>query len=143
MPKAFAVRGSSILSTFWISKKWFPEPNVPICVNPLFFAFDETLSGSAFFIQPFSSQCSASSGQPNPCSIAQGTPLDVSVSKSCCDTLKSLLWLPNPQGTLLKIASARGPSLGRISFSERFVVTSLTPQLMSYPTPPGLITPSS
>ena len=64
------------------ARKWFPEPKVPIWVKPLFLAVVETLSGLALAMCPRSSQCAASSGQPNPRSISHCTSSTTNLSKS-------------------------------------------------------------
>src|SRR5215211_2406657 len=108
---------------------------------PLFLAISDTLDGSAPFILPFSSQASISCPHPYPRSIAQLVP---STNNSSISDLVSLNApsLPTPVGTDLNSSLIRSFSLGLKSDSLSTVLISLTPQLISYPTPPGLTTPS-
>lgn len=119
-----------------------PAPSVPTCATPLSFAFVDTFVGSASFRLPFASQYRASSSQPNPLLIDHLTPSARMPSNSLIESLIFLLE-PRPLGTLSNISCVRTFIFSSTSFLSRLVVIILTPQLMSYPTPPGLRTPSS
>ena len=93
-------------------------------------------------MRPDSSQESASSAEPYPFSTAQSTPLTITSSSS--DFLsRTAPFEPTPEGMAPNRSDITSFMRGRICSSSRSVLSSLTPQLMSYPTPPGLIMPSS
>jgi hypothetical protein len=72
----------------------------------------------------------------------QLTPSDSISSRSFIESL-IFLFDPSPLGTLSKISFVSSFILDSASFLSRLVLITLTPQFMSYPTPPGLTTPFS
>ena len=134
--------GRKSLQLFEFREKWFPAPSVPSCGLPLAIALSETKFGSACFSQPYSSVVSKSAFRPYPCSKLHLLPL---ASSSSISSFESLVCppLPTPDGTCLNSSFRRSLSFGLMSCSVQSVLRSRTPQLMSYPIPPGLITPFS
>ncbi len=141
IPNALAASGSTISCATWISRKWFPPPSVPICGIPRWRALALTASGSAPGIAPSSSHWIRSPGMPSPRSTAHRAP-SIMISVRSFPETRMLLFVPTPVGTTEKSASINSRILPAMSASVRGVVISLTPQLMSKPTPPGDMTPS-
>ena len=142
MPMREAASSSCTLSTRCTSRKWLPDPRLPSCGMPLLRAFSDTFDGSAPAMRPPSSHESASAARPYPLSTAHRTPL-VITSSSCEPLSDTAPFEPTPDGIELNRSATSSLSLGLASASDRFVRSRRTPQLMSYPTPPGLIMPSS
>ena len=118
-----------------------PDPSVPPWGMPRCRAFAETAFVSAPFMQPLSSHRTRSRGTPYPFSTAQRAPFII-ISSTARDDIFRELFAPTPVGTALKSSSIRSRR-PLTSLKERGVVRSLTPQLISKPTPPGEMTPSS
>ena len=74
--------------------------------------------------------------------MAQSTPSETALSSSWVDR-RSLPPTPTPQGTSLNMRSMSSAAFGLTSSYVRSVRIRRTPQFMSYPTPPGVMIPSS
>jgi len=83
-----------------------------------------------------------SSGLPYPFSTAHFTPLIMTLSRSLKVNLNFPLE-PTPEGIFEKSLFKSSSTLFCISSFLKFVLSNLTPQFISYPTPPGDITPLS
>ena len=119
-----------------------PAPSVPSCFLPLAFAFWLTLPGFGQSSAPFDSQCSRSSLFPYPFSTAHLAPFSMTCSSSLSSSFISES-LPTPQGTLLKSWSRSSSIFFCTSSFPRFDASTLTPQFISKPIPPGVIMPVS
>src|SRR3990167_4935888 len=87
--------------------------------------------------------CSRSSLLPYPCEIAHCAPFLSTFLASCCESFRSLRCEPTPDGMFANRVLTSVSSLLLISILLNPVLSNLTPQLISYPTPPGETTPSS
>ena len=92
---------------------------------------------------PPSSMCSRSSWVPNPASTAQAAPRVRIARTSRALSTNFLYPFPTPAGIVSKRRSMILERWGRRSRDSIFELRRRTPQLMSYPTPPGDTTPPS
>ena len=131
-------------STVCTSRKWLPEPRLPICPSPRSTARSLTVAASAPSSTPPSSHRCRSRATPCPCSTAKRAP---PVSTRCSERRSGRRHtpsLPTPRGIAASrwsiTARSRGCSRSR---SSSGLTSRRTPHEMSNPTPPGETTPPS
>ena len=124
------------------SMKWFPEPIVPTCPDPRRRARSDTAPGSAPGRQPSDSVRSRSSSVPMPRSRTRSAGPSSSSRSRPAPSKCSAPRLPAPAGIAREISWTSGSTRRPSSLASSGSASSRTPQLMSYPTPPGETTPS-